>query len=323
MPHDQVPSDAPEPSESGVASPAGRRAPGRLAPRFGFRRILVASYDDIEPEAAVRAAAALHALHGAAVTVVAAFEPPIAYPGASSLHAPGGSTLHVEPADRPALEGQLARVRRALAAASGDAARWPLNCEIGHAPVALVRAAQHGEADVVVVPLPPTAPGNRPMPGRCAAVVALHSTIPVLAVTPAFHPPPERLLVAVGMDRAVVHAARVARVLFPAPRAIELVHVTDRGAGVRAAVHRQMQRVERALAPPADCAVERRIVNDAVPWHGLLACARSGGADLIVGSMHGQSSTERALLRNTMLRLLAGAQCSVLVVPGAAPPAGD
>lgn len=304
---------------AGGSATGNAPAPGAPAPReesAQCRRILVAScHGDVELAPAIRAASALGALHHAAVTVTVAFEPNVPYPGASDINAPVAVTRRVAPDDREEADERLARVRQELAGGAGGESSWPVTLEVGQAAVAIVRAAQREGANIIVLPLPRGARRGMRSTDGGAATVALYASIPVFAVSPALARLPTRVLLAVGLDPSIVDAARICRALLPPLEEVHLIHVAGAELAHPELVTEQFDRVEAVLDPPDGCRVVRRVIRGQDPWRSLLASASRRRVAAIVAGLHGRTSIDRTLVRNTALRILASARRSTLVVP--------
>jgi nucleotide-binding universal stress UspA family protein len=286
------------------------------APAVPLRCILVATSGNATTAAAVKTAAALARIHHAAVRVATFHQPPIPHP-TSELGSPASP---IAPSERLAADHQLAEVRNQLADVGQDCAEWPITIQAGHAARCIsCEAAQ--ATDLIVLGIGRRLPADRPLGDRTVIGVALTSNIPLLAVAPNGAEAPGKMLVAVGLDDNVVEAARRAHAIFPAPQEIYLVHVRvpDQlpvGPESDARIAEQFRVVRAALAPSAGVHVETVIV-EGEPVSELLSFARRTGVHLIVGGLHGVTVYERCMMRNIALRVLNGAHCSVLLVPGA------
>jgi nucleotide-binding universal stress UspA family protein len=252
----------------------------------------------------------LAARHGAHVSVVSVFHPRVPYP--TPVH--GRLNPTTPPSDRHSASLQLTSVRQQLAGLGVPTHDWALSFVAGHVGYRITELARSDHADLVVIGLGRSNASERGLGDRGGMLIAASVRAPLLAVAPAFDGHPRHVVIAVGKDDSPVHASRFAAYALPVPDRVTLVHVAEPASHGDARIEQQFRTVRRALGEWAGARLETQVlVGD--PIEQLLAYSRHHDADLLVGGLHGGSFDERAIMRNSVLWVMALGDRSVLLVP--------
>ena len=248
--------------------------------------------------------------HGAHVSVVSIFHPRVPYP----TPVDGRVNPVIPPSDRHSASVQLGAVRQQLAALGVPPHDWSLSIVAGHVGYRITELARSDHAGLVVIGLGRSNVHERGLGDRGGMLIAASVRSPLLAVAPEFGGRPRHVVVAVGKDESPVYASRFASYSLPLPDRVTLVHVAEPGAQGDGRLEQQFRTVRRALTEWAGTRLETRVlVGD--PIEELLAYSRRHDVDLLVGGLHGASFDERAIMRNTVLWVMALGDRSVLLVP--------
>ncbi len=286
-----------------------------------IRRILLASGGTPDTKDVALTAFELARRHGAAVDVVTVFQPRVAYPRLPGDHISPGIT----PSDRHAADAQMAAVRRQVESVGASMDDCTITQEAGHIGRSIADRAVADDAGLVVMGNGRPTAADRHLGDRSAIAIAACLDRPLLAVASHFTGRPRRVMFAVGLDSATNSAGTFATLLFPEPDVACLAHVVPGPCAMGIATADampdatnkeiiQLDALQQALTAWPHARVETRMLTGD-PVQCLLTLARDEHVDLIVGGLHGTTYNERQLMRNTALHLLAGAECSVLLVP--------
>ena len=268
----------------------------------------------------------------------AAFERALAL---SRLHGAELTVLHAVPADQPfrwRAQERVALVAELRKAAEAAGVRLTVRVQHGD-PAALVALhAQAREADLVVVGTHRRFGIGRLREGSVAERVMLQAAVPLLIVpaaedAAASSGPLDRILVAVGFDaaaqRAIDHAVAVAGEKGSQVTVVHVVPGTSRPVlrhAYRAgAVEYQQQLVSDAWnrlqhlmsRSPAASRVRARVTTGE-PSAEIVRVADEIDAHVIVAGVARRSALSRAVLGDTVRRLIRAAGRPVLAVPAAA-----
>jgi nucleotide-binding universal stress UspA family protein len=223
------------------------------------------------------------------------------------------------------------RVRAQIKAAGTKAANWPAETRTGVPAQLIGQIAQEQDASLIITG--PSKHGllERLVGGETAARVAQLARIPLLAVSPDMHRLPERVVIAMDLDP--LHLGELSRVLrmFGPAASVTCVHVKPRedfpgsespafARAYETAVAQSFEATENAISKvPGLRADLVRLSGD--PAEELLRYAHYAKAELLVLGLRRHYGLRRLLGGGVALKVLRGANCSVLVVPERVSPA--
>ena len=290
----------------------------------GLATIVVAS-DGTETSMPALAAARLLAATDTTVHVVTVLEPMSMSLTASELPVLSAAL------DAEAGERLLRDVRTQTVRAFTERRPITASLRIGWRIGELVHAAHERTASLVITGLRHHGRVERVLLHRETPLgIARRGRIPVLAVPQAMEWPPHVVLVALDLDDASAHAARVARPFLELAEKVLLLHVLptngESGSGSRAHEHEQWLRAHRVqdevkgvLALPASVEVES-VVTVGDPVDEILELADFEKADLIVTGFNRRhlSGARHTGPRRVAERVLRATRCAMLLVPAAA-----
>lgn len=273
--------------------------------------LLVATDASAAADDAIRAALAIAARTGLPVTLLAIHEPP--------------------PMDAPELPDMLADSRESLRAQVrnqldrvGVDDYLPLQVVSGDPAETIVNVAKSVDASFVIMGLGGHGMFDRLLGDETVLKVIRLSTVPVLAVAPAFLGIPTRVLAATDFSPSSARALSLGTQLMARRGQLTLGHVmssdvdpanwTNPNVAFRGTVGRAFDRLLADVDLSETSTVKRQILAGE-PAQVLLDFAASMQADLIVAGSHGYGLVNRLLLGSVSQRLVRGARCSVLVVP--------
>ena len=282
--------------------------------------LLVATDGTSGSDAALRLARLLVGRTGADVHVLS-----VVTPLTDSFGEYGAVNLTAE-VDAARQRDMRSRVEQQLRTVLGEECGWAVEVRLGDAARVIAREASELRAQAIIVGL-----GDHGFLDRLGGTETVLSlirlaSIPVLAIPSGFDEIPRRALVAVDFSPASIEAARAALELLQDFTMLYLVHVAPRPAlldtmrvaweseydtGTAAA----MQQVRTELAIPPAIAVEEVMVRGD-PSTEILRFTDASGVNLIVCANHGRGFLHRLVLGSVTTRVLRGAKCAVLVVPG-------
>jgi len=285
--------------------------------RSAIRRIVVATTGDETCRAALRAAHTIAERHGAHVSVVSVFQPRIPYPAPRNAE----TNAVICNSDRDPARRQLSAIRHQIASLGVETGTWSLTFVAGHPASKIIRIADSDRADLVVIGMGRENAAERGLGDRGSMAIAAAVRCPLLAVAPASAESVHTVLVAVGRDDTALQALRRAQLLWPAPDRLFLVYVSAPGEhDADDWLQHQRHVLESSLTAWIPAKVEAWVLRGD-PIDQLLSFAQEQEVDLVVGGLHGHSFDERAVMRNTVLWLMAIGDRSVLLVPsGGTPP---
>lgn len=186
----------------------------------------------------------------------------------------------------------------------------------------LAEAAAEVEADAIVVGTHGYGPVRRALLGSVTASLVRLARCPVLVVSSQKHSV-EFTTVVAGVDLSPISRAVVDAAVTYAKKdgRVEVVCAFDEMRPLNKE-RRQAAKEEgaRALAellpkPEGGPAVAGEVLDKAPPWNVLMETVDILAADLLVVGTSGHNAFERAFLGSTATRVLAEADCPVLVVP--------
>lgn len=307
-----------------VAPPSGSESKARLrstAERIRPRRVLLAVDGSCASDAAVRVTADLARVKPVAVEVLTVARPIVAPVPPPEMGLPPllGSWKAVD-ANRRRLE-----TRGALDLVLGVHTTWPIDVEMGTAPVVIAREAERRTPDLIVMGLRRHGKLDRLMRDETTFRVVRHARVPVLAVTAALEALPRRIVVGMDFSRASLRAARAALALLPEGGTLILAHVrpgleftaeASEGWGVlyTQGIAGAFKRLRKELAAPKGITVETAYLEGPAA-SALLSFAARAHADLIAVGTHRHGFAERLIVGSVTETLLREAGCSLLITP--------
>jgi nucleotide-binding universal stress UspA family protein len=277
-----------------------------------LRCIVLASAGQPSSSGALRLAKALERRHGASVSVVTVYQPPIPLP----LRA--GEEPHVEPAHQQDIDVQNAAVDRAIAGHGG--LEWRKLRRIGEYGRCIDEEAMHCNADLIIMGLGRAAAGQRDLGDRALLRVAAGADRPLLAVSAEADGLPTTVVIAAGRDGEVARLVQLTATIAAEGAAVHLVHVREPGESEEDWRHLQATLGwAEAELQQYGLTAHRQEMMRGDPLRRVVAYARRAGAELIVGGLHGSGFAARSMVRNIVLHLAQESRCSVLLVPRAEP----
>src|SRR5690349_13061791 len=284
--------------------------------------ILLATDGTSQSGAAVVAARLLADQLDVPLEIVTALEPDLAYGVAL-----GGTPLYLPDVDEARRARRMAEVLDYVTRFSGGASPPAMHVRFGAIAEEIADVALARSATMVVVGSAPHQRVNRIIAGERAVHVLRASPVPVLSVPPGFSAMPRNILVGVDFAPASIHAARVALLLLTNGGTLTLLHVLSpllgdaplhdaTGRDPADAVQTLFERVRHELRPyvPDGVTIETR-VRTGDDADGIVRCATSIGADLVVVGTHGPRLIERVFLGSVAANVVHSAAQTVLAVP--------
>ncbi|HEX6537439.1 MAG TPA: universal stress protein [Gemmatimonadaceae bacterium] len=283
-------------------------------------RILVATLGRVGSDAALRAAAAIAAAHGATVDVLTVLEP---LPIFDAGFVP--TVIPYEDIERQRRDELLARVRAQVEEIAGAANGWKIALRIGSPAHAIVDAARQPHTLLVVLGIGRHEPADRIFGNETAIRVSRLSSVPVLAVAPGHGALPSRVIAATDFSPSSLRAARAAASLVAPSGTLTLAHVAPTLEADATLAESWEGRYAESVAIAferlrRDIDVQPGVCVETVVLRGdaaveLLALARRTNAGLIAVGSHGFNFAERMLVGSVAAKLLRTARCSVMVAP--------
>ena len=304
----------------GIDAEARRRAVPRNPALAG--PILLATDGTSQSGAAVVAARLLSEQLDVPLEVVTVLEPDLAYGVAL-----GGAPLYLPDVDEARRARRMSEVLEYVGRFSAEAPPPTLHVRFGAIAEEIADVALARSATMVVVGSAPHRRLNRMIAGERAVHLLRGSPVPVLSVPPGFLALPRNILVGVDFAPPSVHAARVALLLLGNGGTLTLLHMLSPLLGDAPlhdttsrdpadAVQTLFERVLHELRPyvPDGVTIETR-VRTGDDADGIVRCATSIGADLVVVGTHGPHLIERVFLGSIAANVVHSAAQTVLAVP--------
>lgn len=282
--------------------------------------VLVATDGSADADAAFVAARLVTAHTGADIQVVAVLEMLTVTDPYAGLVPPSPDLTR---ARRDALEARAHEQRARIAGAAAD---WPITIVEGDPAREIARLARAEHARLITMGRGRHMVLDRLVGGETVLRVLRLATVPVLAAAPELVELPRRIVVGVDFSAYSLRAARAALTLAAPDAVVYLAHVVPRLELLAAGLESWDANYERAL-PLAFARVAERLgaVSDVqlepVTLRGnagnaLIEFAAAARADLVVAGSHGYGFINRLILGSVATKLVRGATCSVLCVPG-------
>lgn len=298
----------------------GAEPAGAETPRVATGPILVATDGSADADAAFVAARLFTAHTGADTEVVAVLEMLTVTDPYTGLVPPSPDLTR---ARRDALEARAHEQRARLA---GVAVDWPIHILEGDPAREIARLARAEHAGLITMGRGRHMVLDRLVGGETVLRVLRLATVPVFAAAPELVELPRRIVVGIDFSPYSLRAARTALALAAPDAVVYLAHVVPRLELMAAGLESWDANYERAL-PLAFARVAERLdaVSDVqiepVTLRGnagnaLIEFAAAARADLVVAGSHGYGFINRLILGSVATKLVRGATCSVLCVPG-------
>lgn len=278
--------------------------------------LLVATDASQESDAALRAAAAIGARTGQAVSVLAVHP----YLAIAAVEAQLPATPSMESEARAALAGQ---VREQIERVALDV-DWPIRTVTGDPALTIATTAGDLGASLIVMGLGGHNLFDRLLGDETALRVLRLGRTPVLAVSQHFAGLPRRVFAAVDFSASSGDALRLAATLIAPASQLTVAHVLGReadpanwtaaNAAYRGSVGRAMDRMIAESGCGPDVVVNRMVLSGD-PGKTLLRLCRDEAPDLVVTGSHGHNFLTRLRLGSVSTRLLRESGCSILVAP--------
>jgi universal stress protein E len=230
-------------------------------------------------------------------------------------------------------ETRLADIRAYVARFSAGAASPAIHVRFGARAEEIAQVARERSATLVVVGAAPRQRMNHVVSGELAVRVLRASTVPVLAVPPAFATLPRNVVVAIDFSPASVRAAMAALLLVRDGGTLTLLHVLSplladaplrdaQGRDPADTVQSLFGRVRTELRPfvPKDVTIETRMTID-LDGDGILNAVANDATDMVAIGTHGPRLLQRILVGSIASYVVHHAAQAVLAVPP--PPAAD
>jgi nucleotide-binding universal stress UspA family protein len=189
---------------------------------------------------------------------------------------------------------------------------------------AIAAAAREANAGLIICGLGRHRVVDRVFGEETALRLIRVSSVPILAVAPAFTHAPSRIVVGVDFSETSLRAARLALELAAECATVYLVHVGPRDSAVSAlngwgpSYHQDagdaLVRMSEQLRVPRGFTAQR-VLLQGDPATELMAFAASVNADLIATGSHGHGFMARLLIGSVATKLVRCSTHSVLVVP--------
>lgn len=259
---------------------------------------------------------------GVSLEVVTVLEPEMAY-GVML----GGTPIYVPEVDDARRTARADRVLAYVSRFSGSAALPSVHVRFGGIAEEIAELARDRSATMVVVGAAPHQRVNHIVSGERAVHVLRASSVPVLSVPPGFETLPRNVVVGVDFSPASIHAAQAALLLLGNGGTLTLLHVLSpllgdaplrdiAGRNPTDTIQTLFARVLSELQPfvPENVTIETRVRTDD-DADGIVGCANTIGADLVVVGTHGPRLLERIFLGSVASSVVHSAAQPVLAVP--------
>jgi nucleotide-binding universal stress UspA family protein len=259
---------------------------------------------------------------GVPLEVVTVLEPETAY-GVML----GGIPMYLPEVDDVRRTARVDRVLAYVSRFSGSAALPNIHVRFGGIADEIAEVARDRSATMIVVGAAPHQRVNHIVAGERAVHVLRASSVPVLSVPPGFEALPRNILVGVDFAPASIHAAQAALLLLGNGGTLTLLHVLSpllgdaplrdiAGRNPTDAIQTLFARVRSELQPyvPDNVTIETRVRTDD-DADGIVGCANSLGADLVVVGTHGPRLLERVFLGSVASSVVHSSAQAVLAVP--------
>ena len=285
-------------------------------------RLLIASDGTIGADGAVRLGLALSHRDGVETELITVFDPKTPIDHST---APAQDAEYEELWRKGKLWDSMTYQRHRVAP---QAEKWPVLLETGDPAREITRIARERRHQLIVLGLGAHGALERYLRREMALRVLRESDLPVLAVAPSCKDIPRTVLVALDFSVSSLQAAQAALSILGDDGTLYLAHVMPRVVGTttlgeppawevpyNAGVRALFEALESRLGVPEGVRVQR-VILDGNPAHELLTFAQAHDVNLIAAGCHGYSKFQRALLGSVSTKLVRGAQCSLIVVPG-------
>jgi nucleotide-binding universal stress UspA family protein len=284
--------------------------------------ILLATDGTSQSGAPVLAARLLAEHLGVPLEVVTVLEPEMAY-GVML----GGTPIYMPEVEDARRTARMERVLAYVSRFSGGAAPPSIHVRFGAIAEEIAEVARDRSATMIIVGAAPHQRVNHIVAGQRAVHVLRASRVPVLSVPPGFGALPRNILVAVDFSPASIRAAQTALLFLGNGGSLTLLHVLSpllgdaplrdiAGCNPTDTVQTLFARARAELQPyvPGHVTIETRVRTDD-DADGIVRCANSIGADLIVVGTHGPRLLERVFLGSVASSVVHSAAQAVLAVP--------
>jgi nucleotide-binding universal stress UspA family protein len=239
----------------------------------------------------------------------------------------GGTPIYMPEVEDARRAARVANVLAYVSRFSGGAALPSIHVRFGAIAEEIAEAALDRSATMIVVGAAPHQRVNHIVAGERAVHVLRASRVPVLSVPPGFEALPRNILVAIDFAPASIRAAQAALLLLGNGGTLTLLHVLSpllgnaplrdiEGRNPVDTIQTLFARTRTELQPfvPDNVTIETRVRTDD-DADGIVRCANSIGADLIVVGTHGPRLLERLFLGSVASSVVHSAAQSVLAVP--------
>lgn len=278
--------------------------------------LLVATDASEESDAALRAAAAIAARTGQAVSLLAVH--PLLAIAAVEVQVPATPSMEAEA--RTALAEQVREQRDRVV----PGAEWPVVAITGEPGMTIAAAADGAAASLIIMGLGGHNLFDRLLGDETALRVLRLGKTPVLAVARCFTALPTRVLAAVDFSASSGDALRLAARIIPPGSQLTVAHVLAReadpanwtavNAAYRGSIGRAMDRMIAESGLGADVAVNRMVLSGD-PAKALLRLCQDEAPELVVTGSHGHNFLTRLRLGSVSTKMLRECGCSILVAP--------
>ena len=307
------------PETRGEVAPAHRAV--ALNPAF-HGPILLATDGTSQSGASIVAARLLAEQLGVPLEVVTVLEPETAY-GVML----GGTPIYIPEVEDARRAARVSRVLEYVSRFSGGAAPPNIHIRFGAIAEEIAEVARDRSATMIVVGAAPHQRVNRIVAGERVVHVLRASRVPVLSVPPGFEALPRNVLAAIDFSPASIRAAQAALLFLGKGGTLTLLHVLSpllgdaplrdiKGRNPVDSIQTLFEQARAELQPfvPDHVTIETR-VRTGDDADGIVGCANSIGADLIVVGTHGPRLLERVFLGSVASSVIHSAAQAVLAVP--------